>query len=81
MTYEDAKEYLRIADNAYNAEAYTESAGIIEKVVHGVASHSDMEESRHEEIVAGLRQLIARFHYCPDEVCWETVSSLSDFFR
>ena len=32
MDYKDAIEYLRIAENAYNVEAFSESAEILEKV-------------------------------------------------
>lgn len=31
MTYQDAKEYLCIADNALNVEAYTEAVEIVGK--------------------------------------------------
>lgn len=87
MTYPDAKEYLRIADNAYNAEAYTEAAEILEKVVHAVAFDRELSSSRnrdlssaqYEEIAAEVRRQIARFHFCPDEPSWEDVSSLLSF--
>lgn len=48
MTCEDSKEYLRIADNACNAEAYTEGAGNIRvnmgKMPRGIFSLSTYYE-------------------------------------
>ena len=34
MTYQDALDYLRIAENAYNVQAYSESAEIVEKLAY-----------------------------------------------
>ncbi len=81
MTYKDAKEYLRIADNAYRVEAYSEAADIVEKVAYGVASDTDMPSAQRDEIVREVKELIARFQFCPDECCWETTCGLADLFR
>ena len=80
MTYIEAKEYLRIANNAYNVEAYNAAADIVEKIAKEVAFDNVMSKLQHEEILNGLKSLIARFQFCPDECCWENISSLSDLF-
>lgn len=81
MTYTDAKEYLRIAENAYNIEAFSEAAEIVEKVAYAIAYDKDMLPQQREEIIHAVKEQIARFQFCPDECCWEETSSLSDLFR
>lgn len=81
MTYTDAKDYLRIADNAYNIEAYSEAAEIVEKVAYAIAYDNEMPSQKREEIIHAVKEQIARFQFCPDECLWEDTSSLSDLFR
>ncbi len=78
MTYTDAKEYLHIAENAYNMGAYSEAAEIVKKIARAVALDTDMPETQRAEIVEGTKTLIARFQFCSDECCCEDVSGLSD---
>lgn len=81
MTYTDAKEYLRIAENAYSLEAYAEAADIVGKVARDVAFDTAMPEIQREEIINCVKSQIARFQFCPDECCWEDMSGLSDLFE
>lgn len=81
MTYKDAKEYLRIADNAYRVEAYSEAVEIVEKVAYAVAFDKDMPLTQRDEIVHEVKEQIARFQFCPDECCWEMTGALGDLFR
>lgn len=81
MTYTDAKDYLRIADNAYNIGAYNEAAEIVEKVSYAIAYDTEMPSSEREEIIEAVKSQIGRFQFCPDECCWEDVSGLNDLFR
>jgi methionine aminopeptidase len=81
MTYTDAKEYLRIAENAYNIDAYTEAAEIVAKVAQAVAFDTDMPKIQRDEIAQSVKSQIARFQFCPDECCWEVVSELSNLFK
>jgi hypothetical protein len=81
MTYTDAKEYLRIAENAYNIEAYTEATEMVAKVARAVAFDTDMPKIQRNEIIQSVKSQIARFQFCPDECCWEDVSELSNLFQ
>ena len=82
MDYKDAIEYLRIAENAYNAEAFSESAEILEKVARYIAYDSEnLSSEQRKELTDKTMAGIGRFHWCPDEALWEEVSALSDFFR
>ncbi len=81
MTYTDAKEYLRIAENAYSIESYAKAAEIVEKVARAVAFDSDMSEDQRYEIIGSVKSQIARFQFCPDECCWEDMNGLYDLFR
>ncbi len=81
MTYIDAKEYLHIAENAYNIEAYKEAAEIVEKVALAMAFDTVMPANRRDEIIESVKSQIARFQFCPVECYWEDISGLSDLFR
>lgn len=81
MTFEDAKHFLHIADNAYNVEAYSQAAEILEKVAYTVAYESEMHSLQRDEITDIVKRQIGRFQFCPDESCWEKVSELSGLFR
>lgn len=81
MTYTDAKKYLHIAENAYDLGAYSEAAEIAENVARAVAFDKDMPGFEHDDIVKGVKSLMARFQFCPDECLWEDMSSLSDLFH
>ena len=70
MTYQDALDYLRIAENAYNVQAYSESAEIVEKLAYFAV-----------EITEAVKQAIGRFTFCPDEYIWEKTCGLIDLFR
>lgn len=81
MKYEDAIEYLRIAENAFNIGAFSEAAQIVEKISYAIAYNTDMPSQQRDELIHKVKGLIARFQFCPDECCWEETSSLSDLFR
>lgn len=82
MTYKDAKELLRIADNAFNAGAYVESAEIVEKLAYFVANRKDngLSAKQSDEITKTVKQAIGRFTFCPDESVWEEACGLMDLF-
>ena len=79
MTYQDALDYLRIAENAYNVQAYSESAEIVEKLAYFAA---DIENGQQRvEINEAVNRAIGRFTFCPDEYIWEQTCGLIDLFR
>jgi hypothetical protein len=81
MTFEDAKQFLHIADNAYNVEAYSQAAEILEKVAYAVAYKSEMNPSQRKEISDIVKKQLGRFQFCPDECSWENVSGLTDLLK
>ena len=81
MTCTDAKEYLHIAKNAYELEAFTEALEILYKVAHWVAYDDEMTESIRQEIINETKSQLSRFQFCPDEACWEESCGIYDLFR
>ena len=81
MNYLDAKDYLRIADNAYNAQAYNECAQILKKVAQAIAFDLEALPDQRKELTDLVCAQINRFQFCPDEALWETVTGLNDLFR
>lgn len=81
MTYQDALDYLRIADNAYNVQAYTESAEIVGKLAYFAADKENgLSAQQRTEIIEAVKRAIGRFTFCLDECIWEETSSLMDLF-
>lgn len=75
-------DFLRIAENAFNAGAYQESADIVEKVACYAAYSSDnLPAEQKETLTKEAQRAIALFTFCPDECLWEEISALSDMFR
>lgn len=82
MNYQDAKEYLRIAENAFNVQAYDESAEIVEKVARYIAYEGDnLTAAQKAELTETVQRAIGRFTFCPDECLWEETCALMDLFR
>lgn len=82
MTYTDAKEFLRIASNAFDAGAYTESAQIVTRLAYFAADDSNgLTGSERRELTDGVKRAIGRFTECPDECTWEDMCGLEDLFR
>lgn len=80
--YQDAKGYLRIAENAFNAQAYKESAEIVENVARYVAYHSkNLTTAQRSELTKETQKAISLFTFCPDECLWEEISALMDLFE
>lgn len=83
MTYEDAKEYLHIAENAYNVGAYSESADIVRQLAYfAVAKEgSPLTVEQRDEIIEQVKKAVSRFTFCPDECIWEDTCGLMDLFQ
>lgn len=82
MTFDDAKEYLHIAENAFNAGAYQESAQIVTRLAYFAADDSNgLTCSERRELTDGVKRAIGRFTECPDECTWEDMCGLEDLFR
>lgn len=80
-TYQDAMDFLHIADNAFDAQAYDESAEIVQKVARYAAYESKgLSREQQATLTEAVQRLIGRFTFCPDECLWEEVSALSDMF-
>lgn len=81
MTYQDALDYLRIAENAYNVQAYSESAEIVEKLAYfAVSRDNGLSPQQRIEITESVKRAISRFTFCPDECIWEETCGLIDLF-
>lgn len=82
MNYTDAKEFLRIADMAYDAGDYQNAADIVERIARYAAYDSDgLTENELADLTHAVKRSIGRFTDCPDEAIWEEASALSDMFR
>lgn len=82
MTNQDALDYLRIAENAYNVQAYSESAEIVEKLAYfAIDRENGLSPQQRVEITEAVKQAIGRFTFCPDEYIWEKTCGLIDLFR
>ncbi len=82
MNYTDAKEFLRIADMAYDAGDYQNAADIVERVARFAAyDSSDLTQNELYDLTRAVKHSIARFTDCPDEAIWEEASALIDLFR
>lgn len=82
MTYEDAKDFLHIAENAFQVGAYTESAQIVQRLAYfAINSENGLTSEQNEEIRKGVILAIGRFTDCPDESIWEDTCGLIDLFR
>lgn len=82
MTYQDAKDFLSIADNAYRVEAYDESAQIITRLAYFVIQKDNgLTTEQREELTSAVKRAIGRFTECPDECIWEDTCGLMDLFR
>lgn len=82
MTFDDAKEYLHIAENAFNAGAYQESAQIVTRLAYFViADDNSLTFSERRELTDGVKRAIGRFTESPDECTWEDMCGLGDLFR
>lgn len=82
MNYTDAKEFLRIADMAYDAGDYQNAADIVERVARFAAyDSSNLTQNELYELTRAVKHSIARFTDCPDEAIWEEASALGDMFR
>lgn len=82
MTYQDAKEYLRIADNALNVEAYTEAVEIVEKLTFfTINKDNGLNPAQNAEITDDVKKMIGRFTYANSEWAWEQTSGLLDLFE
>ncbi len=81
MNYTDAKEFLRIADMAYNAGDYRNSADITERIARCAAYDTALDESERADLTKEVMLMIGRFSDCPDEAVWEEACALSDMFR
>ena len=82
MNYTDAKEFLRIADMAYDAGDYQNATDIVERVARFAAyDSSDLTQNELYDLTRAVKHSIARFTDCPDEAIWEEASALIDLFR
>lgn len=82
MNYTDAKEFLRIADMAYDAGDYQNAADIVERVARFAAYDcSNLTQNELYDLTRAVKHSIARFTDCPDEAVWEEASALGDMFR
>lgn len=82
MNYSDAKEFLHIADMAYDAGDYQNAADIVERVARFAAyDSSDLTQNELYDLTRAVKHSIARFTDCPDEAIWEEASALIDLFR
>lgn len=82
MNYTDAKEFLRIADMAYDAGDYQNAADIVERVARFAAYDSrGLTQNELYDLTRAVKHSIARFTDCPDEAIWEEASALGDMFR
>ncbi len=82
MTYQDAQDFLHIAENAYNVGAYTESAEIVTKLVYFVIDrHNGLSAQQRANLAEAVKRSIGRFTYCPDEAIWEDTCALIDLFN
>lgn len=80
--YQDAKDYLHIAENAFNAQAYQESAEIVENVARYVAYQGkSLTTAQRAELTKETQKAIGLFTFCPDECLWEETSALMDLFE
>lgn len=57
MTYQDALEYLHIAENAYDAGAYAESADIVRKLAYYAIDKrgGDISEQQRADITLAVK--------------------------
>lgn len=82
MTFDDAKEYLHIAENAFNAGAYQESAQIVTRLAYFViADDNSLTADEKARLTAAVKLAIGRFTDCPDECIWEDMCGLGDLFK
>ena len=82
MNYTDAKEFLRIADMAYDTGDYQNAADIVERVARFAAyDSSGLTQNELYDLTRAVKHSIARFTDCPDEAIWEEASALGDMFR
>lgn len=81
MTYQEAIENLRIAEKAYNAGAYSESADIVRKIAYyAISRENGLTAEQRDEVTEAVKRAISSFTYCPDEAVWEDVCGLGDLF-
>ncbi|MGM9705153.1 MAG: hypothetical protein ACI3YB_04085 [Prevotella sp.] len=82
MTYQDALDFLHIAENAYEAEAYSESAEIVRKIACFVIDkRNGLSGQQRAELTEAVKRSIGRFTFCPDEALWEDTCGLIDLFE
>lgn len=81
MIYQDALDYLHIAENAYNVGAYTESADIVRRLAYyAIDTRNGLTPNQRAEFAKAVQRAINRFSNCPDEAIWEEMCELGDLF-
>lgn len=78
--YDDALEYLKIADKAFNVGAYTEAAEIIQNIAYYAAGDNKLPPDKRTDLIERVKKAIGRFTFCPDECEWENICGLMDLF-
>lgn len=82
MTYKDAKDFLYIAENAYNIGAFAESAEIVRNLAFFVIDKGNgLSAEERQTLTEEVKRAIGRFTNCPDEAIWEDTCGLIDLFR
>ena len=84
MTYKDVRDFLHIAENAYNVGAYYESAMIVQRMAYLIAGgprSNGFTPAENRELTELVKKAINRFTDCPDECAWEDTCGLIDLFR
>lgn len=82
MTYKDAQDFLHIAENAYNAGEYTESAEIVRNLAFFVIDKGNaLSATQRGTLTEEVKRAIGRFTNCTDEAIWEDTCGLIDLFN
>lgn len=81
MTYDDALQFMHIAENAYRVEAYTEALDILTRLVHYVRRGEGMTPEQRETLTRRVRGAVAEFSSCPDECAWEMACELTPLLQ
>lgn len=81
-TYEDAMDYLRIAEQAYNAGAVEEAYDIMDNVAdYTCNAGSNLPDERRGPLVCEMERVTRLTHYCPEEDMWEELRYLTEKYQ
>lgn len=81
MTYDDAQQFMHIAENAYRVGAYTEALEVLTRLAHYVKRGEGMTPEQCTTLTRRVRNSIAEFSTCPDECAWEMACELTSLFE